>query len=220
MIIVSAIVVAAGVFFGERWSHQSPDTLNVGQLAAAPTLDGTVGEREYGAPNVKLPTGAGIARIWVKRHASYVYIAAEFPDSTHYWGDDFVVSLDPAGDGGGTPGLGDRQWYLRRTLDSSIVTTVNEAGRWYSSGNQPAMLGPTRHGPDWDVASGSTRQKWSVELRIRSTAIKPDRAVPRIAFRTYNDEPTGWWSWPAPPSGIPAQRVERSPDLWAPMRLR
>ena len=31
--------------------------------------------------------------------------------------------------------------------------------------------------------------------------------------------PNGWWSWPEPASGTPAQRVERSPQLWTPIRV-
>jgi hypothetical protein len=44
--------------------------------------------------------------------------------------------------------------------------------------------------------------------------------MPRIAFRTYNSGPRGWWSWPAPPAGTPAQRVERDPRLWALLSFR
>ena len=198
---------------------RATDTLDVARLAAAPVLDGSVGRREYGTPALSIPTAAGDVRVWIGRHGDFVHVAAVLPDSTFYWGDDFVVSLDPRGIGGETPGAGARQWYLRRTLDSSIVATAVN-GRWQQPGTTPPMLGATRHHAEWDVASASSASGWSVELRIRTSAVRTGDAAPRIAFRTFNDAPQGWWSWPAAPSGVPAQRVERSPSLWAPMALR
>jgi len=194
------------------------DTLDVPRLAAAPTLDGRADEREYGAPTIRIAAGAGEVRVWVARHGDALHIAAALPDSTPYWGDDLVVSLDPDGSGGAAPGDGDRQWYLRRALDSSTVV-VASGGRWFAAGRLPPMLGPARAGDDWAVASASTAMGWSVELRVRAGAARTGAALPRLALRTYDDRPHGWWSWPPPPAGTAAVRVERNPDLWVALRM-
>ncbi|HEX2205029.1 MAG TPA: hypothetical protein VHG91_17090 [Longimicrobium sp.] len=197
-------------------------------LTRTPALDGDVSEDEYGAPTIVLPTGAGEAKVWVTRSGASVYIAAVLPDSTFYWGDDFVVSVDPAGDAGAAPGAGDRQWYLRRALDSSAVLTAPGTGRWHAPDASPPMLGGVRSGADWQVAARSEAARWTVELRVDAAAFglpaaegtgQSSRPGPRLALRTYNDAPHGWWSWPAPPAGVPAVRVERSPELWAEVRL-
>jgi hypothetical protein len=195
------------------------DTLRVAPLTRAPVLDGRVHVREYGTAALELETASGKVRVWIGVHDDFLYIAADLPDSTFYWGDDFVISLDPAGRGGASPNPGSRQWYLRRVLDSSVVFTA-EAGRWSSPGHQPPSLGSTRHHADWDVASSSSSTGWIVELRVSIAAASIGPGAPRLAFRTYNDRPAGWWSWPLPPAGLPPQRVERTPDLWIPIRLR
>lgn len=197
---------------------RSADTLRVSHLVDAPALDGHVSEREHGRAALELETAAGRVRVWVGQHDDFVYIAADLPDSTFYWGDDFVVSLDPTGRGGANPTPGSRQWYLRRVLDSSRVAAA-DAGRWSSPGREPLALGPTRHHTDWDVASSSSPTGWMVELRIRVVLLTVGPAAPRLAFRTYNDQPAGWWSWPGPPADVPPQRVEHTPDLWIPVRL-
>jgi hypothetical protein len=194
------------------------DTLSVAQLRNPPTLDGSVSEREYGAPSLHLTTAAGDVRIWVGRHADHVYVAAVLPDSSFYWGDDLVVSLDPMGRNDTRPNVGDRQWYLRRVLDSSVVMSAVE-GSWFIRGQLPSTIGATRHHAEWDVASSSSAAQWMVELRVRLNVVKPDSMLPRISFRTFNDKPQGWWSWPAPPQGVRAQAVEQRPELWVPLRI-
>lgn len=190
------------------------DTIVVARLSNAPRLDGDV--TEYGTPTLTMVTDAGPVRVWIARHEAHLYIAAMMPDSTFEWGDDFVISFDPTGRGGSAPDVGHRQWYLRRVLDSSIVAAA-ASGRWFPPGENPRAIGGTRSGADWDVASRNTASMWTVELRIRITP--PTALAPRIAFRTYNNQPRGWWSWPVPAGGLPAQRVEQRPDLWIPMRL-
>ena len=217
---LSATLVTAVAWFVSLAppSRSAEDTLRVARLASVPLLDGRVDKREYGTPALELVTAAGRARVWIGQHEDFVYIAADLPDSTFYWGDDFVISLDPTGRGGTSPTAGSRQWYLRRSLDSSVVSTA-EAGRWSSPGREPSALGSTRHHADWDVASSSSPTGWTVEVRIRVAAVNTGPEAPRLAFRTYNDRPTGWWSWPVPPVGFSPQRVERTPDLWIPIRL-
>jgi len=191
------------------------DSLDVRRLSRAPVLDGRVDAAEYGAASIRMAAAAGEVTAWVGRHDGYIYIAASLPDSSFYWGDDLVVSIDPDGSGGTSPGDGDRQWYLRRALDSSVVLTA-AGGRWETPGKPTPMLGTARHRADWDVASSSTASGWMIELRIRESAL----TAPRLALRTYNNAPQGWWSWPAPAAGVPAQRVERSPEQWVVLRLR
>jgi D-alanyl-D-alanine dipeptidase len=202
-------------------TRSAADTVDVISLLRAPVLDGQVGTNEYGAPTLHIATPAGAVRVWVVRHEGFVYVAADLPDTTFYWGDDFVVSLDADGFAGPSPGVNDRQWYLRRTMDSSVVSVVTSpaAGRWRQADEESARLGPVRHDRDWDVATSSLPSGWAVELRVRADVVKPGAAAPRLALRTYNNKPHGWWSWPRAPTGVPAQRVERMPDLWAPLRL-
>ena len=198
------------------------DSLVARSIAQAPALDGRVSDREYGTPTVRFATAAGEVRVWLVRHGGFLHVAATLPDSTFYWGDDFVISLSPSGRAEPTLDVGDRQWYLRRTLDSSVVSIVTSAsgGRWSIPGQPQPMLGATRHHADWDVASTSTATGWSLELRVRESVVHPGTTAPRVAFRTYDDRPQGWWSWPSAPAGMPSQRVERTPSLWIPIRLR
>jgi hypothetical protein len=215
--LLASIIVACQI--GVVCASAAADTIDVVHLSTAPVMDGRVGEGEYGKPTLEIQTTSGSVRVWLGRRDDYLYLAADLPDTTYYWGDDFVVSIDPRGRGGDTPDVGDRQWYLRRQLDSSFVV-VAEAGRWYGRDTRPAPLAATRHHADWDVASTSSARGWMVELRVRTAAIKPGDAAPRVALRTYNDQPAGWWSWPAAPDGTPPQRVERTPKLWMPLRMR
>jgi hypothetical protein len=192
--------------------------LDVAALASAPILDGRVGSEEYGAPVIRIGTAAGDVEVRMGRAGGSVYVAATLPDTSFYWGDDFVVSLDHDGSGGSDPGAGDRQWYLRRVLDSSVVATA-EGGAWHRPGTPFIMLGPSRSGDDWSVASMSNDAGWTLELRIDERTFRTGEARARIAFRTYNSAPHGWWSWPPPPSGERPQRVERNPGTWIPVQL-
>ena len=184
-------------------------------VSAAPKLDGRIAQREYGEPVVEIAKPGAPVTIRLARHGGHIYIGISVPDSTYYWGDDVVISLDPDGSGGSSPGAGDRQWYLRRTADSSVVMVASGLnGRWYDT--EPARLGANREGEHWKVAARSERDHWIVELRISEGIMG---ANSKIAFRTFDDNPQGWWSLPAPHSNVPAQRIERIPDLWLSVRL-
>jgi hypothetical protein len=67
--------------------------------------------------------------VWLLRARDTVFVMASIPDSTLYWDDDFIVSLDTQGDGGPAPGHDDFQLYFRRILDSSVVYR-GRGGRW------------------------------------------------------------------------------------------
>ena len=194
------------------------DTLRIPALARLPTLDGAGSDAEYGRPIVTLDAGSGPVRIRAGHRDGALYIAADVPDSTFYWGDDVVVSLDVDGSGGPAPGAGDRAWIIRRTADSSVVLAAIGDGRWEPAGGAP-KVGTARTGPGWTVRTTAADSKWTMELRIDLPAgSAASGAAPRIALRTFNDKPEPTWStWPAPPAGVPAPRLERIPDLWLPV---
>ena len=184
--------------------------VSVSPLPRPPIVDGDLGSLVTTPPTLSVAKGDSAVRVWVGRYGPNLYVSADLPDSSYYWGDDFVVSFDPDGSGGAAPGDGDRQWYLRRDVDSSVVTTA-ASGRWGS----PATIGKKHRGEDWEAAARSTGRGWSVELRFRAPSF--EGTTPRIAFRSFDDAPKGWWSWPAPPESTRATRIERQPDLWKPL---
>ena len=194
--------------------------ITVATASKAPVVDGRIAPKEYGAPSVRIALAAGEATVWLTRHGGYVYIAALLPDTSMYWGDDFVVNLDANGSGGAAPDIGDRQWYLRRVLDSSVVFVVDAAakGRWLPPGVTPPLLGRARHTKEWDLAASSSPREWYVELRVSEKLFAPGRQ-PRISFRTYNDKPRGWYTFPQALDGKPLS-MERVPDQWIPLQLR
>lgn len=195
------------------------DTLQVARARSAPRFDGVASAAEYGAPLVSLATGQGHADIWVVRDGAAIVIAAHLPDSTFYWGDDFVVSLDPRGDAAETPAGDDIQWYIRRTADSSVVSRGRH-GRWGAPNDDPDWrLGAAREGEGWALRTVSDAAGWSVELRVDDGWFAGENGVlPQIAFRTYDDAPHGWWSWPAARPGEPGHVVERAPRRWVVIR--
>lgn len=191
------------------------DTLRIRPLPTAPAFDGLVSEAEYGAPMFTLGSGEG----WVVSSRDTVIIAVRFADSSYYWGDDVVVSLDVWGDRGTAPGHDDFQWYLRRVLDSSVVYR-GEQGKWRAPRDDPDWrLGKDREGGGWEVRSVSDSAGWSLELRLDEAFFREARpgATPALAFRTYNDAPHGWSLWPPRDRLRHPTEVERRPELWAPV---
>src|SRR3954451_10132678 len=114
------------------------DTLRVRHIAHPPSPNARIDSTALGEPTVRIRTRQGWARVWVLQSADTVFIAAAMPDSTPYWGDDFVVSLDTRGDGAPTVQHDDFQLDFRRVLDSSVVLRGRN-GRWE----------PPRGDPDW-----------------------------------------------------------------------
>lgn len=195
------------------------DTLTITHRADPPALDGRISQHEYGDPSIRLPAGGGHVIVWLAQTPGWIHIAATLPDSSFYWGDDLVIGLDPDGSGGEHPGAGDRQWYLRRVLDSSVVI-VSSGGLWQETRQESPRLGARRMNQNWELASSSTAASWSLELRIRDTVFQSGGAPARFALRTYNDQPAGWWSWPEPPDGVSAREVENRPSLWRVVRVK
>jgi hypothetical protein len=100
---------------------QSGDTLTIRTTSGPPWPGASIDSAALGEPSVRIRTGQGTALIWLLRSADTVFVAASIPDSTPYWGDDFVMSLDTSGDGAPAPQHDDFQLYFRRALDSSVV---------------------------------------------------------------------------------------------------
>ena len=169
-----------------------------------------------GEPALRIGTGQGAASIWLLRTRDSAFVVARIPDSTYYWGDDLVISLDVSGDRGAVPGHDDFQWYFRRALDSSVVYR-GRGGRWEAPRGDPDWrLGASREGGGWTVGSRSEATGWSLVLRLDPAWLEGEAGRrPGIAFRIYDDSPSGWFAWPAPESGRQPVSVERLPDAWA-----
>ena len=192
------------------------ETLHIRALSHAPSFSGHVDSLEWGSPSLMISKPSGLVRVWVLRWRHEVYIAALIEDATPYWGDDFVVSLDPSGDRSAAPDQDDHQWYFRRVLDSSVVFT-GRGGRWRPPGDDPRWrLGRRRSGQGWAVRAWSGRARWSIVLKLDAPWFtRSGHLHPGIAFRTFDDSPVGWYTWPATPLGLDGRALERRPDLWA-----
>jgi len=197
----------------------STDTIVIRTLDRAP-LPGEVGDSlRYGRPQVRIPTGQGTALVWLVRSADTVFVAASIPDSTPYWGDDFVVSLDTRGDGAPTLQHDDFQLYFRRVLDSSVVFRGRN-GRWEPPRGDPDWrLGSDRAGGGWEVSALDGTRGWSILVRLDPAWFAGETGrLTRVAFRIYDDSPSGWFAWPRPQGAAPPSSVEQTPNLWAPIR--
>ncbi len=144
----------------------SPDTLRISASPVPPAFDGVASEGEYGAPIAIISRPQGAVRIWAVESQGWVYLAVQLPDTSFYWGDDVVISLDVWGDRGAAPGHDDFQWYFRRVLDSSVVYR-GEQGKWRVPRHDPDWrLGAEREGGGWEVRSVSGAGGWSLEFRL------------------------------------------------------
>ncbi|HSB55991.1 MAG TPA: hypothetical protein VLD58_16625 [Gemmatimonadales bacterium] len=192
------------------------DTLRIVPSAHAPVFDGRADSAEYGVPSVTIRRPAGTVQLWLRIFEGSVYLAARLPDSTFYWGDDLVISLDTRGDRAAAPQHDDFQWYFRRVLDSSVVFR-GDGGRWQPPlGDPDWTLGKAREGGGWEVRSVDDGAGWSLELKLDQAYFgEAGAGNPGLAFRVYDNDPHGWQVWPAPAGLKQATEVERRPALWA-----
>lgn len=194
-----------------------PDTVTVRAVDRPPAPDLLADSVGWGAPQIRVTTGQGTASVWLIGAAGSVYLVVAIPDSTFYWGDDLVVSLDTEGDRADAPQHDDFQWYFRRVLDSSVVYR-GRAGQWGEPQGDPDWrLGQERSGAGWDVRASERNggRGWTVVLRLDAGWFGLGRGMMSgLAVRIYDDAPGGWHAWPEPPPGIHPARVERRPDLW------
>jgi hypothetical protein len=196
----------------------SSDTISVGAIDRPPRADAVIDSVRLGPPQVRRRTRQGIALIWLLRSADTVFVAASIPDSTPYWGDDFVLSLDTRGDAATHPQHDDFQWYFRRVLDSSVVFRGRN-GRWEPPRDDPDWrVGRERSGGGWEVSGRNGPRGWGLLLRLDPAWFAgDDGALPRMAFRIYDDAPSGWFAWPLPRGTAPPTTVEQAPNHWAPV---
>jgi hypothetical protein len=145
-------------------------------------------------------------------------VLASIADSTPSWRDDFVVSIDIKGDGGPSPQHDDFQLDFRRVLDSSVVYRGRN-GRWQLPQDDPDWrLGSARTGGGWEVSGRESGRSWNLILRLDPAWLEGSEGRwARMAFRIYDDSPSGWFSWPRPKGAVQTE-VEQSPDQWAPVR--
>jgi len=192
------------------------ETLHIRALSRAPRFSGHVDSLEWGSPSVMISKPSGRVCVWVLRWRHEVYLAALIEDATPYWGDDFVVSLDPLGDRSVAPDQDDRQWYFRRVLDSSVVFS-GRGGRWRPPQDDPRWrLGGRRSARGWAVREVSDDARWSIVLKLDASYFtRSGQLHPCLALRTFDDSPAGWYTWPATPLGLGVRDLERRPDLWA-----
>ncbi|MGH7509323.1 MAG: hypothetical protein ACREMZ_07625 [Gemmatimonadales bacterium] len=198
------------------WVLQStpPDTLEIHPVKYPPSVGAALDSVRHGPPQLELRTGQGTARVWLLRAADTFFVAATIPDSTPYWGDDFVVSMNVGGTPGAHPGHDDFQWYLRRVLDSTVIYR-GRGGRWEAPRGDPDWrLGSARSGGGWEVSVRDDRKSWSLILRLDPAWLEGSEGrPPRLAFRIYDNSPGGWFAWPAS-AGVTPASVEQTPSLW------
>jgi hypothetical protein len=195
------------------------DTVEIRSIGRPPPSNVSVDSTELGTPQIRIHTGQGTALLWLLRASDTLFIAASIPDSTPYWGDDFVLSLDTRGDGAPSPQHDDFQLDFRRVLDSSVVYRGRN-GRWEPPRNDPDWrLGADRSGGGWEVSGHNDARGWSVLVRLDPAWLAGEEGrAPRIAFRIYDDAPGGWFALPPPRGALPATMVEMIPAQWIPLR--
>lgn len=197
----------------------SADTLEFRAISLPPVLLGTPDSAGYGVPQLRLRTKQGSALVWFLHSADTFFVAAAIPDSTHHWGDDFVLSIDTRGDGGSGPQHDDFQLYFRRAVDSSVVFRGRN-GRWEPPKGDPDWrLGRDRSGGGWEVSTRDGPTGWSLLLRLDPVWFQgEEKRSARLAIRIFDDDPPGWFAWPLLPGTPQPTMVERTPDLWAAVR--
>jgi hypothetical protein len=191
------------------------DTVVIRPVDRAPLPAEALDTARYGPPQIRIVTGQGTARVWLLRSVDTVFVIASIPDSTPYWGDDFVISLDTEGDGAPSPQHDDFQLYFRRVLDSSVVYRGRN-GRWQAPQDDPDWrIGSERTGGGWEVGAREAPGGWNLVVRLDPAWFQEQGGrLARSAFRIYDNSPGGWFSWPRAPRGAPATSVERTPAFW------
>jgi hypothetical protein len=194
------------------------DTLRIRAAQHAPALE-YIDIVHLRTPQVRVRTGQGTALVWLLRFRDTVFVAASIPDSSFYWGDDFVMSIDTEGNEGSSPQHDDFQLYFRRVVDSSVVYRGRN-GRWQPPRDDPDWrLGAERSGGGWTVSAREQRSRWTLLVRMDPAWFRGGHGRPaRVSFRVYDDSPGGWYAWPALDYPVQAKAVENSPSLWVPVR--
>jgi hypothetical protein len=197
---------------------QPPDTLHLHAIAQPPADDGRVDRAGWGPPQLRIATAQGQVLVWLLRAADTAFVAVAVPDRTRSWSDGVAVCIEVAGDRAPAPAHDDFQWSLQRVLDSSVVYR-GRTGRWEPPLDDPDWrLGAARSGGGWEVSAAEDGTGWSLILRLDPAWLAGERGRrPAIGFRIHDDDPNGWYSWPAVPSPAGAKLLERTPALWVPL---
>jgi hypothetical protein len=198
--------------------ESSPDTLHVRSIPQAPRADGRIDSFAWGAAQVRIPTRQGTASIWLLRARDTVFVAASIPDSSRSWADALAICFDLAGARAPAPGHEDFQWSFQRVLDSTVVYR-GRSGRWEPPlGDPDWRLGRAREGGGWAVSGVDGARHWTLVLRLDPAWLEGERGRrPAIGFRVHDNDPNGWYSWPAPTTSAGASLLERTPALWVPV---
>jgi hypothetical protein len=194
------------------------DTLVIRATDRAPIL-GTRDTASYGPPQIRISTRQGTALVWLLRWTDTVYVIASIPDTTPYWGDDFVMSVDTQGDAAPSPQHDDFQLDFRRMLDSSVVYR-GRSGHWQAPQDDPYWrIGAARGGGGWEVSAIDGPGGWRLLLRLDPAWFAgTDGRLPRMALRIYDNSPSGWFVWPPAHALQPATSIEMIPALWPAIR--
>jgi hypothetical protein len=197
----------------------SPDTLHLRSIAHPPRADGRIDSLAWGRPQVRIPTRQGTVSIWLLRAMDTVFIAASIADSTRSWADALAICLDVSGARAAAPDHQDFQWSFQRTLDSSVVYR-GRAGRWEPPlGDPDWRLGRAREGGGWEASGTDGPRVWTLMLRLDPAWLEGEQGRrPAIGFLVHDDDPNGWYSWPAPTTSAGASLLERTPALWVPIQ--
>ncbi|MFI5209791.1 MAG: hypothetical protein ACHQ2E_05040 [Gemmatimonadales bacterium] len=142
------------------------DTLRIATLTVTPAIENRVDTVAWGPPGARIEVAGGIARFWLVRADSGVYLALSIPDSTDSWSDQLVIALYMQGDRATAPDHDDFLWAFDRVLDSSVVFRGRN-GRWQPPRDDPDWrLGREREGGGWTVRSSSDSSGWQVVIRL------------------------------------------------------
>jgi hypothetical protein len=189
------------------------DTLRLRDVAEAPVAE-RLDSGAWGVAPVRLVSGQGGASVWLLRAADTVFVVARIVDRTPSPADVMAVCLDVGGDRAEAPGHEDFQLALHRVLDSSVVYR-GRGGRWEPPlGDPDWRVGPTHQGGGWSAAVAEDGAGWTLVLTLDPAWLAgQDGRRPAMAFQLHDDDPNGWFGWPAGPGD--AARLDRTPSRWA-----
>jgi hypothetical protein len=187
------------------------DTLRPRDVAQAPTI-ARLDSAAWGAAPVRIETRQGGASAWLLRASDTLFVVVRVVDRTVSWADAVAVCLDVAGDRAEAPGHNDFQLALHRTLDSSVVYR-GRVGRWEPPlGDPDRRVGPIHAGGGWSAATAEDATGWSLVLQLDPAWLAGQEGrPPALALQVHDDDPNGWYGWPA---GRDAATLDRVPSRW------
>jgi hypothetical protein len=196
----------------------SGDTLRLRAVARPPAARFPLDSVGWGTPQVRIPTRQGVASVWLLRALDTVFVVASIPDRSRSWSDALAVCVDASGDRAAAPAHDDFRWSLQRTLDSSVVYR-GRSGRWEPPLNDPDWrIGAERAGGGWELGGTDGPSDWAVVLRLDPAWLEGEQGHrPRIGFTIHDDDPNGWYAWPAVSGTAGAPLLERTPAMWVPL---